>query len=74
MNRKKTIILSALILTFIAGSSFTITYLVDQNNQKETPIYIYDSGAISIINDINKFKVSSFFFFFYSRFIIGGQP
>ena len=52
MNRKKTIIISAIILTFIAGSSFTITFIVDQNNQKENPIYIADSGAISIINDI----------------------
>jgi hypothetical protein len=53
MNRKKTIIFSAIILTFLIGASFTITYLVDQNNQKENPIYITDSGAISIINNID---------------------
>ena len=53
MSRKKTIILSAIILAIIAGSSFTITFLVDQNNQKENPIYITDSGEYIITNDIN---------------------
>ena len=52
MNRKKIILLSAIILTVIAGSSFTITFLVDQNSQKENPIYLSDSGELTISNDI----------------------